>query len=257
VTDPEIDACGPFADLLGAYALDALDDDEAAQVANHLAGCPRCSQEVDDHRETIALLAAAGGPAPEGIWERIASSIADDTDRSAQAPPHLVRPPRRRAWVRPAWAAALAAAAAVAVLVGVQTARVDQLNHRVDQLSNAARQSGGFQGLAAALVDPTARHYTLVSTGSGGRELGQLVVLPSGASYMFATHMPQLASDRTYQLWSLVKGRAVSVGLLGTNPGTVAFTVDPSFVATAYMVTVEPAGGVVAPTAAPVAQATA
>jgi anti-sigma-K factor RskA len=65
-----------------------------------------------------------------------------------------------------------------------------------------------------------------------------------------------VSSDRTYQLWSIDDGRAISVGLLGEHPSSVAFTVDPSVAATAYLVTVEPAGGVVAPTSAPVAQAT-
>ncbi len=30
-------------ELLGAYALDALDGDEAAPVEPHLTGCPRCT----------------------------------------------------------------------------------------------------------------------------------------------------------------------------------------------------------------------
>jgi len=138
----------------------------------------------------------------------------------------------------------------------VQTARVDHLNHRVDQLSALARQTGGSQGLAAALVDPTARHYALVSTSPGGQPVGQLIILPSGASYLVGSRLPQLGSDRTYQLWSMVEGRAVSVGLLGAHPGTVAFTVDPNVATHAYLVTIERAGGVVAPTGAPVARAT-
>ena len=251
--------CESVADLLGVYAIDALDPDEAARVQAHLGECPRCDQEVDQHRETIALLAAVGGPAPEQVWDRIASSISPDTAGTASPPPPRLVPAaarRRPRWAKPLWGAALAAAAAVAAVVGVQTARVDQLNHKVDQLSTAARQSGGFQGLAAALVDPSAHRYTLTSTSHGGRTLGQLVILPSGASYLVDSRLAPLASDLTYQMWSMVQGRAVSVGLLGARPGTVAFAVDPTVQAKAYLVTVEPAGGVVAPTSAPVAQAT-
>ena len=43
--------------LSGAYAVDALDDDERAQFEAHLAGCPSCRSEVDSLREAAALLA--------------------------------------------------------------------------------------------------------------------------------------------------------------------------------------------------------
>lgn len=257
MTHSQAHDCEPFVDLLGPYALDALDQDEGSEVADHLRLCPRCAQEVDEHRETIALLAAGGGPAPEGVWERIAVDISPDRTLSAKHPaprpvPQRTRPSRRS---KSMWVAALTAAAAVAVVIGLQTARVDQLNHRVDQLSAAARQAGGFQGLAAALVDPSARHYTLTSTNRAGQPLGQLIVLPSGASYLVGSRLPELGTDHTYQLWSMVDGRAISVGLLGAHPGTVAFSVDPTVATTAYLVTVEPAGGVVTPTSAPIAQA--
>ena len=255
MTHPEPHGCEPFAELLGVYALDALDPDEGAQVAGHVQSCPRCAHEVGEHREAVALVAAEGGQAPEGVWERIAGSIAGDVGSSTTRPaPRVTSVARRRRRPSPVWAVALSAAAALAVVVGLQTARVDQLNQRVDELTSAARQSGGFHGLAAALVDPSARHYTLTSIATR-QPVGQLIVLASGASYLVGSRFPQLTPDRTYQLWSMVRGRAVSVGLLGARPGTVAFTIDPSVLTAAYLVTVEPAGGVVAPTGAPVAQA--
>lgn len=254
---PEPLTCDSAADLLGVYALDALDADEANLVRDHLQRCPRCSQEVDQHRESIVMLAGGGGPAPERLWDRIASSIgADAGPSSAPPPPRLATAARRRQnRVKPIWAGAVAVAAALTAVVGLQTVRVDQLNHRVNQLATAARQTGGFQGLAAALVDPSARHYTLTSTSPARQPLGQLIILPSGSSYLVGSRLPQLTSDSTYQLWSMLNGRAVSVGLLGAHPDTAAFTVDPSVPTAAYLVTVEPAGGVVAPTSSPIAQA--
>lgn len=257
--------CGPIQDLLGAYALDAVEPEEAALVAEHLRSCVRCSQEVDLHRETIALLAAGGGPAPESVWDRISSSIDADTGAGARADIHpLVPPPAPRLsakkrtssrWRNSIVAVGAGIAAGLAVVIGIQAQRVDTLSHKVDQLSAAARQTGGFQGLAAALVDPSAHHFTLTSLTTADRTVGQLVILPSGTSYLVGASLPALRPGRTYQLWSLVGGQAVSVGLLGGHPSTVAFSVDPSVPASAYLVTVEPAGGVVAPTSAPVAKA--
>ena len=48
------------AGLLGAYALDALDSDEAALVEAHLRDCPRCSAELARHHEVAGLLANSG-----------------------------------------------------------------------------------------------------------------------------------------------------------------------------------------------------
>ncbi len=257
MTRPESPDCESISDLLGVYALDALDQEEAALVSAHLRSCPRCAREVDEHREAVALLAAGGGPAPEMVWERIASSLEAEAAPSSghPLPPLRLRSPRRARWAKPVRAAALAVAAAIAALVGVQTARVDQLNHRLDRLSAAVGQNRAFQGLTAALLDPSARRYTLTST-ANSRPVGQLLLLPSGASYLVGSRLPGLTPGRTYQLWSMVNGRFVSVGLLGAHPGTVAFTVDPSVHPAAYLVTVEPAGGVVAPTSSPIAEAT-
>ena len=251
--------CREIEDLLGAYALDAVEPDEGLLVRNHVADCPRCSHELAEHRETISMVASAGGSAPEGVWARIAESLPQDP-RAAAPRPSLVVLGHRRKWRLPTRigaAAAAGVAAAALVLVGIQTVRVDQLNHRVNQLSAAARQSGGFQGLAAALLDPSARRMALTSTAPGGTSLGDLVILPSGTAYLVGSTLPALGAGQTYQLWSIVGGRAVSVGLLGTHPKTVAFTVDASVAAPTFLVTIEPAGGVVAPTTDPVARAAA
>ena len=64
-----------IAELLGAWALDAVDDDEWHAVAAHLEECPRCRAEVAQHLEVVALLANSGADAPEGLWDRIAGEL--------------------------------------------------------------------------------------------------------------------------------------------------------------------------------------
>jgi hypothetical protein len=54
-------------ELLGAYALDALDPGEADAVDLHLRECPRCRAEVEEYRETAAMLAFGGVAAPPGV----------------------------------------------------------------------------------------------------------------------------------------------------------------------------------------------
>ena len=256
------DECVSISDLLGVYALDALDPEEAERVQAHLATCPRCAQEVEDHRQTIGLLAAGGsGEAPARVWDAIATTIEGSSPATQDLPRPMptVLPNRRKSeaarWRQASKWLAAAAAAAAAVVIGTQTLRVDHLDHRVNQLSAAARQSGGFQGVAAALVDPSARRLILTSTHPGGNPVGELVILPSGSAYLIASNIAALPATSTYQLWAVVEGRAISVGLLGAHPGAAAFSIDPGVPTTAYLMTVEPAGGVVAPTSTPIAQA--
>ena len=66
---------GEIKELLGAYALDAVDDDEREAVDRHLEGCVPCQTEVAEHREVASLMAVGWVPAPEGIWDRIAASL--------------------------------------------------------------------------------------------------------------------------------------------------------------------------------------
>ena len=53
-----------IAELLGAYALDAVSPDEAAEIEEHLAECPRCRAEVSAHREVAGVLGNLSGTAP-------------------------------------------------------------------------------------------------------------------------------------------------------------------------------------------------
>ena len=55
-------------ELLGVYALDAVDPDTAAMVERHLGECVRCSMEVAQHHEVAGLLANSGGASPAALW---------------------------------------------------------------------------------------------------------------------------------------------------------------------------------------------
>src|ERR1700677_122801 len=80
-------------ELLGAYALDAVDPDEARQVELHLQTCPRCREEVRSHREVVGLLANAGQEAPAGLWDRVVAGIHDPGAESPVPALRVVRPP--------------------------------------------------------------------------------------------------------------------------------------------------------------------
>ena len=50
--------------LVGAYALNAVDERERAEFEAHLAGCPLCSADLPAFREVLARLATRVSSAP-------------------------------------------------------------------------------------------------------------------------------------------------------------------------------------------------
>jgi anti-sigma factor RsiW len=226
-------------ELLGAYALDAVDVDERDALEHHLQECPRCRAEVADHRTVASFLGAAGGPAPEGLWDRIAGSLEEAPPELRLAPVVPLQQAQRRSV--PVWvgAAAGAVAAAVIAVLGVQ---VVHLNNQVDNLAAPQRPDAALLLAAThALADPTATRASLRS--SDGGVTAQAVVLPDGSGFLVADDLPTLPPDRTYQLWAVAGGQKISAGVLGSRPSVVAFRYAASDVS-AFAVTAERAGGV-------------
>ena len=62
---------------LGAYALDAVDPEEAEVIRRHLESCPSCAAEVLEHHQVAALLGNTGGEAPAHLWDEIAGKIGE------------------------------------------------------------------------------------------------------------------------------------------------------------------------------------
>lgn len=224
-----------IADLLPAYALDAVDDDERAAVDAYLVAHPDERDEVGDLQVAASMLAHAGGPPPEGVWERLESMIATTPSPPRLVPPAVLtprsapatqtaRPDRRWRW--------LAAAAAVVALVfgGLWLAdRGDGGGGAADTASLAA----------TAATAPDARHASLVD--DAGATLATAVVSTDGTGYL-TSKLPPAPAGRTYQLWGITRTGTISLGVLGRDPGVVAFKAAAPTQSLA--ITTEVAGGV-------------
>jgi len=228
-------------ELLGAFALDAVDDDERDVIEAHLAGCPRCRAEVEGHRETAALLAHSGERAPENVWDRIAEALDEAppvfdltrlTPRRA-APPRTI--PLRMA------AVTMAVAAAVTLFLGVALGRTDdgRLGRLEDQIS-ALQKPAVANAAYAALADPKAEHVELAS--ADGKGTARVVRLADGTGYLVPANLPTLPAGRVYQLWAVRSDAKISLGVIGAAPGVTAFRMNGPVAA--YAVTEEAAGGV-------------
>jgi hypothetical protein len=267
-------------ELLGVYALDAVDRETAALVEAHLAECVRCSTEVAQHHEVAGLLANSGGASRADLWDGIASRLdgsgapgweglagrlqvggdrTAETDRVPDAdidadpgtrttwtagtdadvvPIDAGR--RRGRWVARAAGLVAAAAAVVAVTLGVQ---VHHLDHQVSSLRAGSSLSAAER---SALGAPSTRQVHLTAaTGSGSGAVVTVVLTRSGTGFVEAGGLAALPDDRTYQLWGVIKGETISLGLLGPTPRVVPFSVAGSASVEAFAITAEHAGGVV------------
>jgi anti-sigma factor RsiW len=221
--------------LLGAYALDAIDDDERRAVDEYLRVNPAAAQEVSEYRETASMLAWTSMSAPAGLWERIADSLDDGVAPVPSGPlaaviPSSTVPARRRRRMAPAMWPLAAAAVAALVVVGVQ------------QVSTQSNDGPPLvQAYNAAIGDRDSRRATLAN--EDGTLKVDAVVDSDGHGYLQMESLPALPSSKTYQLWGVVDDKAISLGILGPNPEIEPFAVTGNL--TALVITTEVAGGVI------------
>lgn len=220
-------------ELLGAFALDAVDVEEASLIEGHLLECPRCRAEVADHRQTATLLVEDRLEPPATLWDRLSAGLEEVPPPIDLARLSRARATRRR--IAPQW---LAVAAAVAAVLGVGSLGLQQ-QRRVDHVESVLSSQEIAVEALAAFNDPRARLATLRSP--DGAEQIRSVLLRDGTGYVLADRLPDLPDDQTYQLWAMIDGRTVSAGLLGPEPDIARFRTSSAAVALA--ISVERAGG--------------
>jgi hypothetical protein len=244
--------------LTGSYALDAVQGEELAEFARHLNHCPSCTSEVRGLRETAARLALATAERPPPTMRGRVLTMAERTrqlppltdERPARRGTSRQAPRARRVWI-PRFSVAVAAlSVAAAVVFGVtQNSAQNQLNSIRSQLASAEAHNHELSAVLAAsdahLVSSATSHgggvTAVVSPGQG-----KLVVVTSG--------LPALPASKVYELWLLGPSVTKPAGLLsGPQNGRTDPVVAAGLVAGYKLgITVEPAGGTLKPTAAPI-----
>jgi anti-sigma factor RsiW len=225
-------------ELTAGYALDALTPEERAVYELHLAECEHCREELASFWETTAALAvAASGPEPNAaLRERVLEAV------RAEPPQNVVPFESRRRRLAPALGAVAAVAAVVALALGIWGA---SLSSDLDETRAALERE---QAAAAVLADPDVRSVALVEGD------GRLVVGPDGDAVLVVDGLGPAPAGKTYELWVSAQGEdPVPAGVFpggdGREVALVDGTVDTGEV---VLVTIEPAGGVDAPTTEPI-----
>ncbi|GIU84577.1 MAG: hypothetical protein KatS3mg008_1352 [Acidimicrobiales bacterium] len=221
-------------ELLASFALDAVEPTERSRIENHVDTCSVCRRELTEYLEAAAGLAWVGTDPPAHLWERIADEL------SPEPPAYdLVRLRRKRRGIRRFIPHGLAVAAALAALF--MAGENAQQRRRVEDLEAALRERPSE--LVAQVVATTPGVRTVKLTSEDRRHYLELAVLPDGSAYVLRSRLPELRGDKTFQVWGIRDGEAISLGLMGEQPRGTEIRVDGEFELIA--VTEERPGGVV------------
>jgi anti-sigma-K factor RskA len=190
-------------DLLGAFALGAVDAEDAATVRRHLATCAECQAEiaqlwvmVDVLRETVAPL-----DPPPALRDRIAAAVMAETASTPHGPaaapetaafpsgPTITPVERLSEPIRkPAsfWARATPWAAAAAVLL-LLSAGLLVWNLRLrEQIATA----------------PVAETIALAPTDAAPEARGEVTYLPDDELFILDVRdLPELEANQVYEVW--------------------------------------------------------
>jgi anti-sigma-K factor RskA len=224
--------------LAGAYALDALDDDERAVFEEHLKTCERCTDEVAGMRLTAAELSHTTETAPPAQLRGQVLSAISQVRPLAPVVDNVIALRRART-SRSVWQFVAAACALVAIAVS---------GWGYSQHRDATRTASAQSSVQALLHAPDLRVKTTALEHGSGTLLystGERRVLLVGQG------MPALPAGKTYQLWMLpANGQAVSAATFHPDrAGNMQLAVSGDLTGFARMaISVEPAGGSARPT---------
>ncbi|MGA5303184.1 anti-sigma factor [Nucisporomicrobium flavum] len=230
--------------LVGAYALDAVDDLERVAFERHLAECEGCRTEVDELRETAARLA-------DGTWSvpppRLKTEVMAAIGRTRQLPPPDAAGPAGRAresrWRR----YSVAAAAAVVLAAGTGTTVYAIQEQRVrDERAIASAAEQQQQRTQSILSAPDLVVRTAPVKGGGRVTVASSALQGASVVTLQADRAP--GAGQAFQMWTIRgTGKPVSPGVMNPGQQSAVAVVNGVPGNDVFAVSLEPAGGSVRP----------
>jgi anti-sigma-K factor RskA len=255
-------------DLAAAYAIGALGEGQRAELEAHIAECAECRADIESLAPVVQGLAYTvpiQAP-PASLRARILAAAERETPSVAPTGETV----SHREW---SWRAMAAVAALIVVAIGLGTYAIAMRN-RVLTLESGLRDAiAAMEQVDAELAalrrlaeENQSAKEVLSSSELARIDLqGQPAAAAArarafwsrGSGLVFtASALPPVPAGRGYQLWVLTDGAPISAGMLQPDASGSVETFIPTPLdlpaPVGMAVTVEPAGGVPAPTTAPV-----
>jgi len=257
-------------ELTGGYALGVLSDQERRALEAHLPTCVECAREVGEFASVAGGLALAVPQVdpPAALRARVLKAVL--SAESPRVDPIPFPPPAPvRTSALPAWLAAAAAIAAVALGLYSLNLR-ERISRLEDDLRVANARAAGVERelqiarsgnsnarqIATVLDAPDVRTIDLLGQKNAPAATGRAYWSPTRGLVFTASNLPAPSVGRQYQLWVIPQGGVpVSAGMLDLEGGGLTMALVDSSIASrvgTVAVTMEPAGGVPQPTSDPV-----
>jgi anti-sigma-K factor RskA len=247
-------------DLVATYALGTATPSERAAFEAHLAGCAECRAEVESLGPVVQGLALSAPPQepPTALRGRVLEAIGE----SARASRPLSAGDGGVGWRTAAGLAALLVVGigvyAVSLQIRVSALQIEfqeaaaVLARLEQEVANLRRTADERQAALGVLGAPDLARIDLRAEAAAPGARARAFWNRSTGLVFTASDLPAPPEGRAYQLWVLTSGSPVSAGLIHPDErGAVDIVIQtPQDLPTpaGMAVTIEPAGGVPAPT---------
>jgi anti-sigma-K factor RskA len=224
------------------YVLGSLDPEERRAFESHVGGCAECAAEVASLRPVVGALATAVPqvtPRAE-IRDRILDARAEAGLKALPSKVHDRKPPAALIWLP------LAAAVIIAVGASIYAARLQR------QLGELQARFDQEQAMTAVLTAPDLARIDLEGQSPAPDARARALWSRSRGLVFTAANLPPAPAGKAYQVWVVTAQAPISAGLLTPDSSGIGtqYYMTPADIAppVAVAVTLEPAGGVPAPT---------
>jgi anti-sigma-K factor RskA len=243
------------------YALGMLEPGDAAEMEAHAQSCVDCAEKMAEARGRIALLSVTAPLVTPGedVKRRLMERVRSEARPAAAvvvagAGSKRERPEREKSrwgwWVLAPLAVGLAAAT---VLLWMENSRMQRELAALQQ-ENSARVAIAHEDrqLVALLTAPDTVRVPLAPA-EGTTGTGEVRYNQRQGTLVYTGQLGALPPDKSYQLWLVpAEGSPISAGVFTPDASGNSTVLLPQLgtgiSAKAFAVTVEPAGGVPAPT---------
>lgn len=251
--------------VLESYVLGELSASEARQVEELAQLHPEIKQELQLIEETLEGVVSAAAIAPHAllkasildqIGEPAAPAPAPEPASSSEAKLRSMPSATPRPWLMAASIslAVVSTAAAIYFWSQWQNAReqlslmTNQQTMLAQQVSTLENRSTGLEQTLAVFTDPD--YNTISLQGLAPAPDARALVLWNPLTqevYLNPGSLPPAPAGKQYQLWAIVDGKPVDAGIFDAS-GALLRKMGEIKNASAFAVTLEPAGGSVSPT---------
>jgi hypothetical protein len=230
-------ACTQFEDLIRLEAAGGVDASERHELEEHLARCEGCTDEATASGEAVASIVFALGPVrPSDLTHRRLMN-------------RIRAKPAMRTWV-----IAAAATLVAATFAGLWLRDRGELARVKDEL---AQREAFYRGELlrqekqyAVLRSPNLRTVDLRGESKGAHLDARAFVDKDKRTWVVLSYqLPRLPPDKDYELWFFNGDKPVRAGILSQDPNEPTRIDVPENLPqiTATAVTIEPKGGLAAP----------